>query len=204
DNVTLFAQYMRGYNHQFQYNTPRSSLYGSPTAITIFQDNAFLPESLRTVMQENEIPSFSLRRAGSLEDIGDVWFEDRTTQNVGTAGFKADIASGGFLDGWQVNGYYQYSRSRRVWDQYSLRVDRIFAAVDAVEDERGNVVCRVSTFAGGAGAFPGCQPLNLFGRGNASAAAVDYVMGNDVGQHVDTPLYFANLGYTGETLSYDA
>ncbi|MBN9504425.1 MAG: TonB-dependent receptor [Altererythrobacter sp.] len=204
DNVTLFAQYMRGYNHQFQYNTPRSSLYGSPTAITIFQDNAFLPESLRTLMQENDIPSFSLRRAGSLEDIGDVWFEDRTTQNVGTAGFKANIASGGFLDGWQVNGYYQYGRSRRVWDQYSLRVDRIFAAVDAVEDEGGNVVCRVSTFAGGAAAFPGCQPINLFGRGNASAAAVDYVMGNDVGQHVDTPLYFANLGYIGETLSYDA
>jgi outer membrane receptor protein involved in Fe transport len=203
-NVTLFAQYMRGYNHQFQYNTPRSSLFGSPTAITIFQDNAFLPESLRDTMIANDIQSFALRRTGSIEDIGDVWFEDRTTQNVGTAGFKADIASGGFLDGWQVNGYYQYGRSRRVWDQYSLRVDRIFAAVDAVEDEGGNIVCRVSTFAGGAAAFPGCQPLNLFGRGNASAGAVDYVMGNDVGQHVDTPVYFANLGYTGETLSYDA
>jgi outer membrane receptor protein involved in Fe transport len=204
DNFTVFAQYMRGYNHQFQYNNPRGSLLGQPTAITIFQDNAFLPDSLRQIMIANNIPSFSLRRVGSIEDIGNVWFADRITQDIGTAGFHADIGGDGFLEGWNVDGYYQYGHSRRVWDQYTMRVDRIFAAVDAVRDANGNIVCRVSTFSGGAAAFPGCQPLNLFGRGNASPEAIDYVLGNDVGVHVDTPLYFANLGYTGETLSYDS
>jgi outer membrane receptor protein involved in Fe transport len=205
DNFKVFAQYMRGYNRQFQYNSPRGSLLGSPTAITIFQDNAFLPDDLRQTMIDNNIPSFALRRVGSIEDIGDVWFDDRTTQDVGTVGFESEIDNGGgMFDGWNVDGYYQYGHSRRVWDQHTLRVDRIFAAVDAVRDADGNIVCRVSTVADGAEAFPGCEPLNLFGRGNASPEAVDYVLGNDVGVHVDTPLYFANLGYTGETYSYDS
>ena len=121
DNVTVFGQYMRGYNHQFQYNFPRGSLLGQPTAITIFRDNAFLPDALRQTMVDNNIASFSLRRVGSIEDIGDVWFEDKTTQNVGTAGFTADIGSDGFLSGWRVDGYYQYGHSRRVWDQHTRR-----------------------------------------------------------------------------------
>lgn len=202
--VTLFAQYVRGYNKQFQYNTPRASLYGAPTAITIFQNNAFLPDSLRQTMIANNIASFSLRRAGSILDIGTMRLKDATTQDVGTAGFDASLDNDGFLGGWQVHGFYQYGRSQRVWDQYALRIDRIFAAVDAVRDGSGNVVCNVSLNPAGAAAFPGCQPLNLFGRGNASPGAIDYVIGNDVGQHVDAPLYFANLGYTGENLSYDA
>jgi iron complex outermembrane receptor protein len=202
DNFTVFAQYLRGYNHQFQWNTPRSSLFGSPTAITIFADNAYLPQGIKDLMTTNNIASFNLRRFGSIEDIGEVWFEDRTTQNVGTAGFEYNIDSGGFMDGWQINGYYQYGHSRRVWDQHSMRIDRIFAAIDAVNDGSGNIVCRVTLDPEGAAAFPGCQPLNLFGRGNATDAAVDYVMGNDVGLDITTPLWFANLGNTGETLSY--
>jgi len=201
-NFKVFGQFVRGRNHQWQYNTPRGSLIGQPTAITIFADNAFLPDSLRTIMEDNNIASFSLRRMGSIEDIGQAYFEDWVTQNVGTLGFNGSIGGDGFLSGWDYEGYYQYGRSRRVWDQYALRIDRIFAAVDAVDDGNGNVVCRVSLDPEGAAAFPGCQPLNLFGRGNASPGAVDYVLGNDPGVSITTPLYFANLGLTGETLSY--
>lgn len=202
--VTLFAQYVRGYNKQFQYNTPRGSLFGQPTAITIFQNNAFLPDSLHQLMVANNIQSFKLERAGSIQDIGQMSLTDATTQDVVTGGFDANIGKDGFLAGWQLHGFYQYGHSKRVWDQVGLRIDRIFAAVDAVKDANGNIVCNVSLNPAGAAAFPGCQPLDLFGRGNASAAAVDYVVGNDVGQHVDAPLYFANEGLTGATLSYDA
>ena len=202
DNLTVFGQYVRGWNRQWQYNTPRGSMIGQPTAITIFNDNAFLPDALRTMMQTNNIASFLLRRMGSIEDIGQSYFEDWVTQNVGTVGFNGEIDNDGFLDGWNFDGFYQYGHSRRVWDQYALRIDRIFAAVDAVRDANGNIVCRVSLDPEGAAAFPGCQPLNLFGRGNASAEAVDYVLGNDPGVDISTPLYFANLGLTGDTLDY--
>jgi outer membrane receptor protein involved in Fe transport len=205
DDLTVFAQYVRGYNHQWQYNTPRGYFLGNPQGtITIYSGNAYLPANIQQIMTQNNIASFNLRRVGSIEDIGQATFEDRTTQDVGTVGFNADIGGDGFLSGWKVDGYYQYGHSKRVWDQYALRLDRVYAALDAVKDANGNIVCRVSTFAAGAAAFPGCQPLNLFGRGNASASAVDYVLGNDPGVHVDTPLYFANLGYTGERLVYDS
>jgi len=207
DSLTVFAQYLRGYNHQFQYNTPRGSFGGTPTTATIFQDNAFLPDNLRQTMIDNDIASFTLRRMGSIEDIGQAYFEDWTTQNIGTVGFELDIDNdGGLLDGWSVDGFYQYGHSKRVWDQYALRVDRIFAALDAVRDpDTGQIVCNVSLTAGGQAAFPGCQPINLFGRGNASPQAIDYVLGNDVGQQVTTPLFFADSGFDlGETYSYTA
>jgi outer membrane receptor protein involved in Fe transport len=203
DNFKVFGQYLRGWNKQFQWNTPRGYMLGNPQgAITIFQDNAFLPQALKDIMVANNIPSFNLRRVGSIQDVGQAWIEDEITQNTGTVGFEYNVDNGGFMDGWLINGYYQYGHSRRVWDQMGLRVDRIFAAVDAVRDGSGNIVCRSSLDPQGAAALPGCQPLNLFGRGNASDAAVDWVLGNDVGLEITTPLWFANLGNTGETLSY--
>ncbi|HEX9806352.1 MAG TPA: TonB-dependent receptor [Alteraurantiacibacter sp.] len=195
DSVTVYGQYMHSYTHQFQYNTPRGSFGGTPTALTIFQDNAFLPDDLRQTMIDNGIPSFTLRRMGSIEDIGNVYFDDRTRQNIGVAGLTWDIDSGGFMDGWKMDAYYQYGHSKREWRQHGLRVDRIFAAADAVDDGTGNIVCRVSMFPGGNDAFPGCEPINLFGRGNASPGAVDYVVGNDVGEQITTDLFFADTGF---------
>ena len=200
--IKLFGQYIRGHNHQFQYQSPQATFSGVPSTLTIYQDNAYLPASLRQQMIDNNIASFALRRTGALDDIGGEYYEDWTTQDVGTIGFDAEIKSDGFLSGWKINGYGQYGRSKRIWDQYGLRVDRIFAAVDAVDDGNGNVVCRISLYGN---AFPGCQPLNLFGEGNASPGAIDYVLGNDPGVHVDTPLYFAGSGFAdGITDSYDA
>jgi len=205
DSFTVYGQYVRGYNHQFQYNTPRGYFLGNPQGtITIFSGNPYLPANVQQIMTTNNIASFNLRRVGSIEDIGQSWLKDTTTQDVGTVGFNATITRDGFLKDWKIDAFYQYGHSRRVWDQYAIRLDRIYAALDAVRDGNGNIVCRVSTVAAGAAAFPGCKPLDLFGRGNASPEAIDYVLGNDPGQHVDTPLYFANLGYTGENLSFDA
>lgn len=141
------------------------------------------------------IESFTLRRMGSLEDIGRLYLDDQTTQHIGTAGLTWDVD-----DNWSVDAFYQYGHSERDWRQFGLRVDRIFAAIDAVDDGTGNPVCRVSLFGN---AFPGCQPLNLFGRGNASAAAIDYVTGFEAGQQITTPLFFADDGFaSGRTYSY--
>ena len=202
DQLKVFGQYLHGRTHIWQYNTPRGSFGGTPTALTIFQDNAFLPASLRQTMIDNNIPSFTLRRMGSIEDIGTMYIDDTTTQHIGVAGFEWAIDTGGGLfDQWQVDGFYQFGHSKRDWRQFGLRVDRIFAAVDAVEDGNGNIVCRVSLFGN---AFPGCQPINLFGRGNASPGAIDYVTGFEPGQQISTPLYFADSGFSlGQTYDYE-
>ncbi|TIX50504.1 TonB-dependent receptor domain-containing protein [Alteraurantiacibacter aquimixticola] len=209
DNVTVFAQYMRGYSHLYENATPRGSFVGFPTTLTIFQSNAFLPDEVRQAMVDEGIASFSLRRMCSVEDCGNLYYEEWSTQNIGTAGFEAEIDNGGgWFDGWQVDGYYQYAHSKKKWDQFGLRVDRIHAAIDAVDEgefnggaPNGNIICRVT--AAGSTDFPGCTPINLFGRGNASAAAVDYVTGMDPGQQITTPLFFADTGFDlGITDSY--
>ncbi len=202
NNFKLFAQYMRGRSHHFENAIPRGSFVGFPTTLTIYQDNFFLPDSIRETMEDNDIASFQLFRMCSVEDCGNLYYEEWSTQNIGTAGFEAEISNnGGLFDGWRVDGYYQYGHSKKVWDQFGLRVDRIYAAIDAVDDGSGNPVCRVTLFD--SPDFPGCQPLNLFGRGNASPGAIDYVTGMDPGVDITTPLYFADTGFDlGITDSY--
>lgn len=206
DAITLYAQFTRGRNHQHQLGSPPASLIDfNPvlTTATIYSGNAFLPAAVQQIMTANNIASFELGRLGSPSDFGGEYYDDTTTQNVGTLGFEAHVPDGGFLGGWNIEGYGQYGRSQRVWDQYGFRVDRIHAALDAVKDANGNIVCNVSLYTDGAAAFPGCAPLDPFGRGNASAAAVDYVVGADPGQHISTPIYFADSGYSlGYTYDY--
>lgn len=203
DNLKVFGQFIHGSTNSFSWNTPRGGFGGTPTTLTIFSGNAFLPTSLQQTMTANRIASFTLRRMGSIEDVGQMYLDDTTTQNVGTAGFELAIDNDGFMDGWNIDGFYQYGHSRRNWKQNGLRVDRLFAALDAVRDGAGNIVCRVSLNPAGAAAFPGCQPLNLFGRGNASPTAVDYVVGFESGLSVTAPVYFATDGFaTGRNYSY--
>lgn len=203
DQLKFFAQYMHGNNSSSSQGTTRASFTGSPATLTIFQDNAYLPDDLRATMIDNGIESFVLRRVGSLEDIGILSSREKTVQHVATGGFSYDVASGGFLDRWRVDGHYQYGHSRRTARQFGLRLDRIYAAIDAVRDpETGEIVCRTNLYSN---AFDGCVPLNLFGRGNASAEAVDYVTGFEAGQKITTPIYFSDNGFAdGESLSFTA
>jgi iron complex outermembrane receptor protein len=202
DNVTIFAQYMRGQNKTFRYNLPGGSLNGTPTTATIFSGNAFLPASLQQTMTANNIASFTLRRLGSVDDLAlNSWQSDNSVMNSFAGGLTWDIDRTGLLNGWQVDLYYQYGTNNRKAYQNGLRVDRLFAALDAVTDPAtGNTVCRTSLFGN---AFPGCVPLNLFGRGNASAAAIDYVTGYEPGQTITTPVYYADTGFArGDTMTY--
>lgn len=202
DRLTIYGQAIRGSNRTNRFNDPRGSLQGAPTAITIFQDNAFLPDSIRETMTEEGLESFTLRRMGSKEDIGaDVRLWDESVMRSFTAGFSLEIERDGAFDGWTVDGYYQLGDNDRKWRQKGLRVDRVHAAVDAVTDpETGEIVCRTTLFSDH---FAECVPLNLFGRGNASAPAIEWVVGNDAGERITTPLFFADTGFDlGMTDSY--
>ena len=118
----------------------------------------------------------------------------------GTIGFKATIASDGFFNGWNVDGYYQYGKTDvDAAQEGGIRVDRIWLALDAVVDPAtGNIVCNASLAPNSA--YRDCKPLNLFGRGRASQEAIDWVTGFDPGVAVTTTPYLP--GYPPETYSY--
>ena len=208
DDLLVYAQYMRGQNKTFRYNDPTGSLNGTPTTATIFADNAFLPQSVRNVMQANNINSFILRRMGHKDDLALFnTLRDDNVMNSFAGGLTWDIRTDGFFDDWQADLYYQYGENTRKGYQNGLRVDRVFAALDAVDEglattgvANGNIVCRVSLFSD---AFPGCEPLNLFGRGNASEAAIDYVTGYEPGTTITTPIFYADTGFErGDTFTF--
>jgi iron complex outermembrane recepter protein len=172
---------------------------GSGQPITIFADNAFLPADLRAQMAANNINSFTMGRIGHSSDIaGGAYIQQDTQVKSGTVGFKSELSSG-WLDGWSVDGYYQYGETKvNAAQKGGIRIDRLSLALDAVTDPNtGRTVCNVTLVSG---LYPDCVPLNLFGRGNASKEAVAWVTGFDPGIAVTTTPYLANR--PPETYSY--
>ena len=58
----VFAQYLRGEESTFRYNTPGGSIQGTPTAVTIFSGNALSAGLVQQIMTDNNIASFTLRK----------------------------------------------------------------------------------------------------------------------------------------------
>jgi outer membrane receptor protein involved in Fe transport len=166
-----------------------SATSGQP--MTIYANNAFLPATLAQQMAANNIASFTFGRIGNSLDIANNSFvEDDTKVRAGTLGFKARIP-GGWLKDWSLDGSYQFGETNLDARQIGgIRIDRIYMAVDAVKNPvTGQVECNVTLVSG---QYPNCVPLNLFGRGNASQAAVDWVTGYDPGVPVTTTPYYAS------------
>ena len=137
-----------------------------PMVNTIYADNAFLPESIRDLMQTNGIDSFHMGRVN--RDIGyQQMRQDNDTVRV-MGGMEGSLGNV-----WRWEGSYVYGANRyRLGDSPNRIADHYRWAVDAVVDpENGGIVCR-STLTDRTN---GCVPLNLFGEGSPSQAAIDYV-----------------------------
>src|SRR5690606_1517728 len=118
------------------------------------------------------------------------------TQSL-TFGFDSEIQDGWFA-GWQVNGYYQKGKNKNSIDMIDfIRTDRIAAALDAVVDpSNGSIVCRATLFNNPY--YQDCVPINLFGAGNASQEAIDYVLGPDKQIRGVIEQEFAEFSMNGE------
>ncbi|MEJ0034771.1 MAG: TonB-dependent receptor [Gammaproteobacteria bacterium] len=133
---------------------------------TIRVDNAFLPQSIRDTMRANGIDSFTLGRVN--RDLGyqQMRQDNRTFRIVG--GVEGSLSNGWRWDASYVYGANDYElrdAPNRILDNYRLAVDAVF------DPRSGKVVCRSSLANPG----NGCEPLNLFGEGSPSQAAIDYV-----------------------------
>lgn len=188
DNLTVFVQGMHS-----QQTLSRLGLVGNhgglPLAFhpfTIYQDNAFLPESVREYMVDNSVASLQFGRIFSQHDNAVGSFNNRSKVNSGTLGFDSRLPGG-----WTLDGYLQTGKTLLDAEQAGgSRQDRIFLAVDAVRDANGVARCRIDVVS--PGLVQGCQPLNLFGRGNGSASAIDWVTGFDPGVSVNVNPFVAS------------
>lgn len=168
DNITGFIEASYGESRNRYAHVGNDSRFGN---MTIFSGNAFLRPEVQAILTANNTASFTFSRH-SVESGPKV---------VDTLGDSASIFAGvqGKFGGdwtWKLN-YSGGESFLRVAHTRNPENTRLTAALDAVRDPTGNIVCRVSIT--NPGAFPGCVPVNFFGVGAPSQAALEYIYGQN-------------------------
>jgi iron complex outermembrane recepter protein len=144
-----------------------AQLRAFPGTINLSAQNPYLPASIVSAMNADGLSSITIGRAGN--DLGNSLGESDTSTVRLVAGAKG--ALGGT---WTWDSYYEFGHNK--YDQYEyddVIPARLALAVDAVAGPNGSVVCRSTLTNPG----NGCQPLDLIGEYNFTAAARQYIMG---------------------------
>lgn len=146
----------------------------SGTLPTTFRlDNPFISAQARNVLTQSLAPgatTFSMLRynvdfGGRGED------HERTLYRV-VAGFD-----GNFLDTWRYEVAFNYGRVDTFYKtRGNVLVANATRAVDSALAPDGTIQCRVNVDANLTNDDPACRPLNIFGEGRASQAALDYIL----------------------------
>lgn len=143
----------------------------APANYTIFSGNAFLPAAAQAQLTNAGATSFLLGRLNN-DLAADASIDQQTRSFSATAGL-----SGALFEDFKWEAYYTHGEARVSSVTHdNINYPRLYAALDAVRDASGNVVCRVDITH--PGLYPGCVPLNMFGVGNQSDAAKDYIYGD--------------------------
>jgi outer membrane receptor protein involved in Fe transport len=91
--------------------------------------------------------------------------------------FRAVVGTRGtFMDSWSYNVAFNYGRTETYYEtRGNVHLQRFTNAVNAVRDSSGNIVCSINTDTNTSNDDPACRPLNLFGLGAPSSAALSYI-----------------------------
>lgn len=140
---------------------------------TISVDNAFLSNSLRSTMVSNKISSFTMGRINT--DFGFMTSDVESNSFRQVAGVDGD-----FGDGWNWSAYYQHGRTRAKNVLHgNVNTSKLAKSTDSVL-VNGTAVCRVNADASATNDDLACVPVNLFGYGSPSQAAIGYFTGDQL------------------------
>ncbi|BAK67434.1 TonB-dependent receptor-like protein [Sphingobium sp. SYK-6] len=136
------------------------------TAITIRDDNAFLPRSsdptldIPTILAQNGLTSFTLGKG--FKDIGSspIHVRNNVLRIVGSAAYEID-------SNWRADLYYQFGRNDFRSDLTNgVVTSRMLNALDSVRNSSGQAVCRINADGITTNDDPSCVALNPFGFAN--------------------------------------
>ncbi|MBN9545284.1 MAG: TonB-dependent receptor [Alphaproteobacteria bacterium] len=183
----IAASVQLNFGHQWSKNDSTTAL---TQTMLIHDDNAYLDPSIVARMGQLGVNSFNLATTSTnnvdMRNPSYNAFQNSIGIPVNVVNrqllrgvFSLDGALG---DNWSWNAYYQHGGVRvRSTPTHTVINDNMTRAVDAVRVTAANVgtsglavgsiACR-STLSDPTN---GCQPLNVFGEGVASAAAINYV-----------------------------
>ncbi len=205
DNISSFLELSYGHALAQGFTNPnrqQGSVTAAPTcttstvvsgigAINININNPYLPASVVQAMQAANISCFSMGR--SYRDVPRLESRDGSPymwRVVG--GLKGELGKD-----WSWDTYYQYGINKFQQRRgNNMNVPRMRLAVDAVRNPAGQIVCR-STLTNPA---DGCVPINLFGQGNITSAAYNYVFGTST-YDAKTTQHVAEVNLRGKPFS---
>ena len=181
------------------------TIAGSGYAYVIHQENPYLPQNVRDEMIRTNRQTILVEKRGQIRVPGRLnSYDDRTNRDISqmesaTVGFDWDVNGN-----WQVVGNYQVGKSKVQTGSWNMpRIDEYYLSIDAVTDNTGKIVCKISTVnptADQLAAFmvgkllpsplnplgvtanspigpldaAGCRPMNIFGSGNVTQEAINY------------------------------
>ena len=135
--------------------------------ITLSAQNAFLLPEYQAAMAAAGVTQFTFSKM--MMQAPPLQPESHTDGYLANAGLNGDFK------GWKWDLSYVNSRNeQKTRNNANIDLQKAYAALDAVRDSAGNVVCRVSIT--NPGLYPGCVPLNLFGPTSESADALKYIL----------------------------
>lgn len=169
-----------------------------PYAVTIYPNNAYLPAAVAGVFAAN--PSMTSFTMG--------WYGEGSAETVyvntlDQVGRFSVGAKGAINDNWSFDTSLGEQYTVDNLDMSDTINRNVYAAADAVVDPAtGSIVCRSTLL----GYDTGCRPANFFGPNSVSAAALNYMTGDNRGDTVFRQTSFeANLrGDLGEKLNFGA
>lgn len=135
---------------------------------TISRNNAFLDDSVAEYMDANDLDSIVLNRM--MTDLG------RRTEADERETYRYVLGVEGYInDEWNYEAFVNYGKTELEREnRNNLILQNFYNAIDAIEDDNGNIVCA-------SGSADGCVPLNIMGYGQPSQEAIDYVNTTSVG-----------------------
>jgi iron complex outermembrane receptor protein len=138
-----------------------------PANYRIFSGNAFLSTDAQALLTGTNTASFQLGRLNN--DLARESTIDQKTRSMRfTAGFRGTL-----FDGFRWDAYYTYGQADVDSITYNnINYPKFYAALDAVRSGQ-DIVCRVTIT--NPALYPGCAPINMFGTGNQSQAAKDFI-----------------------------
>jgi len=162
--------------------------------ITITSDNAFLAPAISQQMLAAGQSSFRMGRFNSDFPFPRIDFQRVTTQ--GTIALDGTVG-----DRWRWSGYYSHGEYRNDLDTPGFVIGNNFnQAVDAVRDPAtGQPICRVKL----TDPSSACVPINLFGEGSPSPAALAYITGTPQ-QRATNRLDVGGFSLRGEPITLPA
>lgn len=181
DNIRVKGElFYSKFNAVEPYNQPiyNAPVFGGISAsLRMSTANPFLPAATRAALLAQPTPL-----PGDTASPGDgIFYLSRASIDIGNNKTEAEgellrgvVSLEGDFTAWDRDFYWNVSgnqgESTGSFSSPNIVQSRFLQAIDAVRDSSGNIVCRDA-----AARAAGCAPLNMFGYGSPSQAALDYI-----------------------------